>query len=93
MIRIAFTNLGNTVKSDQSAINQVNETPSEETLKNDALNEICKKSADCIIIVHLSINSIRSKLEMLREVIGNKTDILLVSETKLDDTFPMSQFF
>ena len=29
---------------------------------------------------------------MLKEVIGNKIDILLISETKLDDTFPLSQF-
>ena len=28
---------------------------------------------------------------MLKEVIGNKIDILLISETKLD-TFPLSQF-
>ena len=31
-----FTNLGNTGKSDQSAINRVSETSSEETQKNDA---------------------------------------------------------
>ena len=29
---------------------------------------------------------------MLKEVIGNKINIFLVSETKLDDTFSLSQF-
>ena len=29
---------------------------------------------------------------MLKEVIGNKTDILLKSETMLDDKFPLSHF-
>ena len=29
---------------------------------------------------------------MLKEIIGNKIDILLMSETKLDDTFPLNQF-
>ena len=29
---------------------------------------------------------------MLKEVVGNKTDILLVSKTKLGDTFPRNQF-
>ena len=29
---------------------------------------------------------------MLKEVIGNKIDSLLISETKLDNTFPWSQF-
>ena len=29
---------------------------------------------------------------MLREVMGNKVDIQLISETKLGDTFPLGQF-
>ena len=29
---------------------------------------------------------------MLKEVVGNKIDILLISETKLDGTFPLNQF-
>ena len=29
---------------------------------------------------------------MLKEVVGNKIDILLISETKLDNTFPLNQF-
>ena len=70
----------------------MNETSSEETLKNGGLNEIRKKNPNGIIIAHLNINSIRNKFEMLKEVIGNKIDILLISETKLDDTFPLSQF-
>ena len=86
----SFTNLGNTENSDQTAINRVNETSSVETLKNDVLNQIRKKNPNRIIIVHLKINSIRNKFEMLKEVIGNKIDILLMYETKLDDTFPTS---
>ena len=70
----------------------MNETCSEETLKNDVLNDILKKNRNRIIIAHLNINSIRNKFEMLKEVIGNKTDILLISETKLDHRFPLSQF-
>ena len=34
----------------------------------------------------------RNKFEMLKEVTGNKIDILLLSETKLDNTFPLSKF-
>ena len=29
---------------------------------------------------------------MLKEVVGNKINILLISETKLDNTFPLHQF-
>ena len=66
----------------------MNETSSEETLKND----VHKNNPNRIIIAHLNINSIRNKFEMLKEVTGNKIDILLISETKLDDTFPLSLF-
>ena len=64
----------------------------EESLKNDALNEIRKKNPNRIIIAYLNINPIRNKFEMLKEVVGNKIDILLISETKLDNTFPLNQF-
>ena len=87
-----FANLGYIEKSAKSAINQLNGTNSEETLKNGALNEIRKKNPNRIIIIYLNVNSIRNKLEMLEEVVGNKTDILLIFETKLDDTFPLNQF-
>ena len=87
----SFTNLVNTEKSDQSAINRVNKTSSEDTLNNDTLNEICKKNPNCIIIAHLNIILIQTKFEMLREVMGNRIEILLISETKLDDPFPLSQ--
>ena len=70
----------------------MNKTSSEETLKNNVLNVIRKKNPKRIIIAHLNINSIRNKFEMLKEVIGNKINIFLISETKLDDTFVLSQF-
>ena len=57
----------------------MNETSSGEMLKNDVLNEIRKKKPNRIIIAHLNMNSIRNKLEMLKEIMGNKTDILLTN--------------
>ena len=45
-----------------------------------------------VIIGHISINSIRNKFESLVKYVGNDLDILVVSETKIDDTFPESQF-
>ena len=45
------------------------------------------------IIGHLNINSIRQKLEFLMEIIGTNIDLLLISETKLNATFPIGQFF
>ena len=42
---------------------------------------------------HLNINSIRSTFELLSSLIGGKIGILMISETKLDATFPANQFF
>ena len=61
-------------------MNKQNGTQSEETRKTDALNEMRKK------------NWIRNKFEMLKGEVGNKIDVFLISETKLDDTFPLNQF-
>ena len=88
----SFTNLRNIEKSDESAINQQSRTHSEESRTYDALNAIRKKNPNRIIIVHFHIHTIRNKSEKLKEVIIGKTDILLISETNIDDTFPLKQF-
>ena len=41
---------------------------------------------------HLNINSVRNKFEALTYIIDNNIDLLLISETKLDDSFPIAQF-
>ena len=41
---------------------------------------------------HLNINSVRNKFESLVRFVGNNLDILKVSEKKIDDIFPESQF-
>ena len=52
------------------------------------------RSQNCyrIFIAHLNINSLRKKFEILQETITNKVDILLLSETKLDSSFPFFFF-
>ena len=57
----------------------------------DTLLKIKFDNPNKIIIGHLNINSMRSKIEFLKEIIGNNIYILLVSETKLNDTFPICQ--
>ena len=45
-----------------------------------------------IIIGQLNINSIRNQFEILTSLIKNKIDVLLLSETKAEETFPLKQF-
>ena len=57
------------------------------------LNKMRLQNLNKLIIAHLNINSIRGKFEALKTFVKNNLDILVVSETKLDHTFPFNQFF
>ena len=56
------------------------------------LKSLRAKNHDKLIFAHLNINSIRNKFIILKEFVKNTIDILLISETKIDDTFPSAQF-
>ena len=56
------------------------------------LHLVWLNNANKLIIGHLNINSLRSKSEILWETVQDKLDILLTSETKVDPSFPSSQF-
>ena len=56
------------------------------------LRDLRVNNPNRIIIGQLNINSIRNKFEELTYIIENAIDIFLVSETKLNDTFPEGQF-
>ena len=57
-----------------------------------SLKEMKTQSSDKLILGHLNINSIRNKFEALKFIIDNNIDIFLISETKLEDSFPTAQF-
>ena len=57
------------------------------------LQEMKRNSPDRLILGHVNINSIWNKFDALTYIIGNNTDVILISETKIDDTFPTAQFF
>ena len=45
-----------------------------------------------VIIGQLNINSLRNKFQLLAEIVTGNLDILVLTETKLDHTFPEKQF-
>ena len=49
-------------------------------------------NAESIIVGHLNINSIRNKF-IFAESIVKAFDLFLISESKLDSSFPMNQFY
>ena len=44
------------------------------------------------IVSYININSIRNKFEALSSLIQENFDVLAIAETKLEDSFPSSQF-
>ena len=49
-------------------------------------------SLNKLVFAHLNTNSIRNKVELLSEQIRGNADVLMVSETKIDDSFPIGNF-
>ena len=73
------------------------ESPENQIIPNEStpysiLNDLRVKHIHRLIFAHININSIRNKFDMLADLIAGKIDLLLISETKIDDTFPSSQF-
>ena len=44
-------------------------------------------------IGHININSLRNKFELLTEMVQDKVDLLIISEAKLNSSFPNAQFY
>ena len=45
-----------------------------------------------LLFGQININSIRKKFELLFSLVSNNIDVLLISETKIKNKFPVSQF-
>ena len=68
------------------------ELPSTEPNSHQVLQDVRVENINRIIFGHININSIRNKLDLLADLIKSKVDILHVSETKINDSFPCAQF-
>ena len=71
--------------------NEVSFPRTELTEKNSTIN-VLKNNLNRLIFAHLNINSIRNKFDQLVNGIKGNIDILMISETKLDNSFPSMQF-
>ena len=63
----------------------------EEDVKS-SLGSLKLSNVNRLILGRININSIRNKFELLFSLVLNNIDVLLISETKIDNTFPVSQF-
>ena len=77
-----------------SALNEKSDNDKEldDQIGNIDLNSLRIKNLNKIIVGHLNINSIRNKFDFLTHQVKGNIDILMISETKLDESFPVGQF-
>ena len=61
-------------------------------MTNIHLKSIRIRNLNKIVIGHLNINSLRNKFDFLVTQVKVYIDILMISETKLDESFPTGQF-
>ena len=66
--------------------------PSNQIPNYNSLKNLRAKHSNNVSIAYLNINSVRNKFDQLKEYLGNTINILKIAETKLDETFPDSQF-
>jgi hypothetical protein len=57
-----------------------------------SLKQIRRKNINRIIFAYLNINSLRNKFDFLVDQCKGNVDVLMISETKLDSSFPVGQF-
>ena len=78
--------------NNQNASEDNYDSLSEHSNVYSTLNKLRCNNLNRIILSHLNINSVRNKFVLLKDMITGKMDILLLSETKIDDSFPSTQF-
>ena len=83
----------NSYEVTQNIYLPIQSCPSNLTDNNSIIHQVRINKPSRTIFQQVNINSIRNKFEQLTYIVNNKINILMVSETKLDDMFPTSQFY
>ena len=50
------------------------------------------KNYNCLVVGHININGLKNKFESLQMLINGNIDIIVIIETKFDESFPSLQF-
>ena len=58
----------------------------------EVLGSLRRDNLNRFIIAQMNINSIRNKFDLLTEELSGNIDVIIISETKIDETFPAKQF-
>ena len=84
-----ITNIQNSV--NVPLITNIQNSVNEESF-NQKLHSLRKSNLHRVIFAQININSLRNIFDLLINSINGNIDILMISETKLDASFPLGQF-
>ena len=56
------------------------------------LTFLCCNNLNKLVSIHLNISPIRNKFGLFPEQVRGNVDVLMVSETEIDDSFPIGNF-
>ena len=83
--------VSNTTNEDVNSGRHIVNEP--ERCELDHLKRIRVKNPKKVTLGHLNINSIPNKFDGIMDLVKNNLDVFLVSETKIDCSFPDAQFY
>ena len=78
--------------TDSLAIDETANSDNNDHVLTKALKDIRRENLNRVIFAQLNINSIRNKFDVLSLEVRGSVDILLITETKIDQLFPTKQF-
>ena len=82
----------NTLNDTENTLGDSGNTQGDSGNTLNVLNHIRVKNPGRVIVGSININSLPNKFDQLKFIITDSVDILIVLETKLDESFPTSQF-
>ena len=88
-----MSNAGQENYIDPKEYKAVNSSNIQEENSLNSLRKLRLKNVNKVIIGNININSLPAKFNQVKKVILKNVDILVITETKLDDTFPLGQFY
>ena len=83
---------GGCSRSDDNVCCSVTKTSDNKKFSSEHLSFLRKKHPNRVTIGNININSIRNKFDHLIAITKGNVDVLMISETKLDESFPSMQF-
>ena len=91
-LSINLDKINSTVSLNSSNVLKNSSGQMESEKPNVVFSELMANNSERLIFAQINKNGIDHKFQSLVSIIKNKVDIIMISETKVDDSYPINQF-